>query len=442
MTIRRQWLALILATLVMLLTGFSAAGQAPPTVPASKDDIRSATAVGGQLGPEFQISLATDPEADRYAASVAYNWRHHEYLVVWHNLWPGGHRDIYARRVSASGELLSWFAVSAGPNDRAQPAVVYNGANDEYLITWMYNVNGDGSTYEIWGRTVAWNGGYQNPEFQIITYPNRSFWSPRAAWNSYRNEYLVVWAAINTTTGLPADVAHALLDDDGTNLYGTIITSTDEPHQPDVTYNVAQDEFLVVWRRMWTAGDGDILAARISGSAGTVVDPPGYLVVNVEDEDQRSPTVTTNGQDRYLVAWEHAYPGPCCDWDIRAQLLDVNGGLVGGQFYLAATADDETVPQAAARPGPRHEYVVVWQRSTTANEIVQGWWWTDTQGAWLDVADYAFWNTEGPAVAAGCTSFLAVYEGDSQGDPTVSRHIYGRRWVPYTIHLPLVLRGW
>jgi hypothetical protein len=441
MTIRRQLLPFMLATLVVLLTALTAAGQGPPAAPAAKDAPQDATAIDGQLGPEFQISLPTDPEADRYAPSIAYNWRHREYLVVWHNRWPDNHRDIYARRVSATGQLLSWFAVSTGPNDRVQPDVVYNGTNDEYLIVWMYDASGNGSAYEIWGRTVAWNGGYQNPEFQIITYANRSFWSPRAAWNSYRNEYLVVWSALNATTGVPTDVAHALLAADGSNLYGTIITSSNEPHQPDVTYNVAKDEYLVVWRRMWLPADGDILAARISGGSGTVLDPPGYIAVNVADEDQRNPTVSTNSQDRYLVAWEHAFPGPCCDWDIRARLLDANGGLVDVEYMLGASLDDETVPQAAARPGTRHEYAVVWQRSTTANEIVQGYWWTDTQGAPLDVADYAFWDAEGPAVAAGRTSFLTVYEGDSQGDPSVARHIYGRRWVPYASYLPIVQRN-
>ena len=71
------------------------------------------------------------------------------YEFVWHNTWPGGNHDIYARRVSGDDQILSWFAVSAGSNDRTQPAVTYNATNDEYLIVWMYNVNGDGTTFEI-----------------------------------------------------------------------------------------------------------------------------------------------------------------------------------------------------------------------------------------------------------------------------------------------------
>ncbi len=407
-----------------------------------KDVPESVQAPATLLGPEVQISEPTSPEADRYKPAIAYNWVHREYLVVWHNTWPDGHRDVYARRVSESGKLLSSFTVSAGANDRLQPAVAYNAMNDEYLVTWMYNLNGDGVTYEIWGRTVAWNGSYMNPEFQIITWPNRTFWTPRVTWNGLRNHYMVVWSAHDTTTLVPTDVSHAILAADGTKLYGTIISSAEEPHQPDVAYNIAADEYLVVWRRMWAPGDGDIRGARVSGSLGTVINPPGVFTISAPTEDQLLPAVTTNEQHRYLVVWQHAYPGPCCDWDIRGQELDVTGGLVGDEISIATSLDDETAPAVAARPGTGRAYLCVWQRTTTAGEVIRAGAWGDAGWTYYgDVAAVAFWNNEHPAVAAGRPSFLIAYEGDAQGDPTVYRHIYGRRWVPNVVFVPLVVRN-
>ena len=421
----------------------SAATTAPKaSAPSGERSPNGSLAVTSHLDGEIQISLPTTPECDRYEPTVAYNWGHDEYLVAWHNTWPGGHRDIYARRVSASGQLLSWFSVSAGANDRAQPAVAYNATTDEYLVVWMYNANGDGSTYEIWGRTIAWNGAYQNPEFQIITWPNRTFWTPRVAWNSFRNEYLVVWSALDATTFLPTDVAHAILSDSGTKLYGAIITTAEQPHQPDVTYNIAADEYLVVWRRMWAPADGDIKAARLGGFSGQVVNPPGVFTVNSVTEDQLLPAVATNQQHRYMVVWQHAFPGPCCDWDIRGQELDVNGGLVGSVFTIAATTDDETSPAIVARPGPVRDYLAVWQRSTSTGEQIWAYHRRDDHIEVLQVADGAFWDHENPAAAWGRTGSLIVYEGDSQGDPTVYRHIYGRRWVPNAVFLPLVVRSY
>jgi hypothetical protein len=437
-------ISILLTAGVVILAASSilpAAALAPevnaPSGGESPDDALATTSV---LGGEIQISLPTTPECDRYQPSVAYNWVHDEYLVVWHNAWPDGHQDIYARRVSHSGQLLSWFSVSAGANDRVQPAVAYNASTDEYLVVWMYNANGDGSTYEIWGRTIAWNGAYQNPPFQIITWPNRTFWTPRVAWNSIRNEYLVVWSAHDATTLTPTDVAHALLAADGSKLFGTIISSAEEPHQADVTYNVAADEYLVVWRRMWAPADGDIRAARIAAGPGVVVDPPGVFTIDAPEEDQQLPAVTTNEQHRYLVVWQHAFPGPCCDWDIRGQELDVNGNLVGSVFSIASTTDDETSPAVVARPGPVRDYLVTWQRTASTGEEIWAYHRKDATIEVFDVAASAFWDHESPAVAWGRVAPLIVYEGDSQGDPTVYRHIYGRRWVPNAVHLPLVVR--
>lgn len=425
----------------ILTAGVVMLGLAPgASSPSGGPDADGSLAARSHLGSEIQISLPTSPECDRYRPAVAYNWRHDEYLVVWHNTWSGGHRDIYGRRVSESGQLLSWFAISAGPNDRAQPAVAYNATNDEYLVVWMYNANGDGSTYEIWGRTIAWNGSYQNPEFQIITWPNRTFWTPRVAWNGYRNEYMVVWSAFDATTLLPTDVAHAILSAGGTKLYGAIISTAEQPHQADVTYNIAADEYLVVWRRMWTSTDGDIRAARLGGFSGAVVTPPGVFTINGAAEDQLLPAVATNQQHRYMVVWQHAYPGPCCDWDIRGQELDVNGNLVGSPFFIASTADDETSPAVVARPGTDRDYLAIWQRSRSTGEEIWAYYRTDASIDVFEVAAAAFWDHESPAVAWGRVGSLIVYEGDSQGDPTVHRHIYGRRWMPNAVYLPLVVR--
>ena len=442
MSVRRTQLTVVVAGLLLLAIAVTPGLQAPAGAQEGKTDVEGIVSPAALLGGEIQISPPSATAADRHVPSVAHNSKHDEYLVVWHNTWPGGHRDIYARRVTDSGRLLSWFAVSAGPNDRAQPAVAYNATRDEYLVVWMYNANNDKSTFEIWGRIVSWNGAQLGPEFQIISWPNRTFYTPRAVWNGRTNEYLVVWNAHDATTLQPTDIAHAILSHTGAKLYGAIISAADQPHQIDVTYNVANDEFLAVWRRMWNPGDGDIRAARIEGFGGQVVTPPGVFTVNASTEDQMFPSVATNGQNRYIVVWQHAFPGPCCDWDIRAQEVDQNGGLVGSWFYLSSSSDDETVPRVAARAGPRREYMAVWQRTTTGGETIRGRWWSGNTGTAIPliVADYAFWDVERPAIAAGSTGFLTVYTGDAQGDPTVQQHIYGRIWTRNNAFLPLLMR--
>jgi len=389
---------------------------------------------------EFRISEPTDPEAERHLPAIAYNSVHDEYLVVWHNEWPSGHRDIYARRVSSSGKLLSWFAVSAGTNDHLQPDVVYNATNDEYLVVWMYDVNGDGSVYDIWGRIVAWNGAYQKPEFQIITWPNRSFWTPKAAWNKFYNEYMVVWNAVDATTTVPTDIAHAIFNSNGIKQHGAVIATADLPHQVDITYNHATTEYLVVWRRMQAPADGDILAARLGGFSGEKINPPGVITVSNTAQDQLRPAVATNQHNRYIVVWEHAFPGPCCDWDIKARELDNSGSLLASERFLLATPDDETYPTVAVRNGPGWEFVMVCEEDLPSGEAIWAWYESPNGFHVFPVAEAVFWDHETADVAMGKVSTLISYAGDTSGDPTIHKHIYGRVWVPSAVFLPLTRR--
>jgi hypothetical protein len=376
---------------------------------------------------------------------VAYNYRHGEYLVLWHNTWPDGHRDIYARRVSQTGTLLSWFAVSAGSNSRLQPAVAYNAANDEYLVVWMYEAGTN--VYEIWGRTIAWNGSYMNAEFRIIQWANRSFWTPRVAWNSYRNEYMVVWNAFDTSGGLPgvpSDIAGyrvsagGVVQNPGSPL---IFTTYASPHQVDFVYNVAMDEYFlafVVVHTQATTGN-DIYGLRV-GWNGTPVNPPGLIHICEIAQDQNAPAVATNEQDRYMVVWEHEFSST--DHDIYGREYNVLGNPVGSYFPIASWTEDDTAPDIAAK-GANREWLAVWQRALPggAGQAIEGFRWGSeysTPTYFFDVANYVFWDNESPAVAAGIPGYLIVYEGDSS---ITNRHIFGRLWWPEAVYLPLLLRN-
>ncbi|MGQ9627225.1 MAG: hypothetical protein ACUVV0_10030 [Anaerolineae bacterium] len=436
----RMLLVVLLASTVILAAGataFARSWGSPGLAPLMD-----------RLSAEVQISPPASPDtADRYLPAVAHNYRHNEYLVVWHNTWSGPHRDIYARRVSGAGQLLSWFAVSAGSNDRVQPAVAYNATNDEYLVVWMYDVSGNGTKYEIWGRIVAWNGSYMGSPKLIITWTNRSFWTPRVVWNSYRNQYMVVWNAIDTTTGLASDVAGYRVSASGDVINPgspIIISASNTPHQVDIAYNLAADEYLAVWRRMRTTADWDIRGARLRGDNGAVVTPPGEFFINSETVDQRYPAVTTNTQDRYLVVWQHAYSST--DWDIKGQYLNISGGTVGSSYNIASTGANEMYPDVASADPLANEYVTVWQIPTSTgtairarrNRLVGS---TITSLNYFDVASYGFWDSEKPVVACGSPGFLFAYEGDSASDPAVKRHIYGRVWWPNALYLPFIMKN-
>jgi hypothetical protein len=417
------------------------------------------------LGSELQISTPSTPiDANRHKPAVAYNWKHNQYLVAWHNQWPGS-RDIYAQRVSTSGKLVGpWFAVSTGSGDRAQPAIAYSATDDEYLVVWMQEVSSDEN--EIWGRIIAWNGSYMYAPFKIISWAHRMFWTPRVAWNSIRNEYMVVWNAFDTTSGspgVPRDITSARV----TNENGGKVIDTDMlafptdsgPHQVDITYNVAMNEYLMVCVIVHTeASSGNDIYGRRVGWDGT---PKAWIEIYKDDyaggrKHQNHPTVATNEQDKYMVVWDHLYGTyPADDHDIYAREYNANGTPSGSYFTISSYTEDDTVPDVAAN-GASREWVVVWQRALPSGSgySIHGYRWGSAgSGAYtylFDVANWLFYECTNPAVAADSPGYLIVYEElpppgalvqSQSATLTNYQHIYGRMWWPEAMYLPLVLRN-
>jgi hypothetical protein len=321
---------------VMLATLLSIPYAAGAVEPPARDSILNPT---GQFGQEFRnsqpttpecgrcdpqavqwrsmelrISQPTNPESERNFPAVAYNENQREFLVVWENNWPGGFQDIYAQRVGINGELKSHFTVATGAHgdqkNRMQPALGFNKTNGEYLIVYAYDAQGDHVHWEVWGRRVAWNGSWLGPEFQIFSWPNRGFYHPRVAWNSLRNEYLVVASAYDTQTYKWNDVAGRLVLGDGSMPYRGHNISHQfqfrQPFQGDVAYSVADDEYLVVWRETEDS-ETKIFAAHVRGGSGEVL-PPGPFRIAPSIGVQDHPAVAADLKGRYFVVWEEKTP--------------------------------------------------------------------------------------------------------------------------------------
>lgn len=396
-----------------------------------------------RLGDE--VRLSPDGSGERYQPAVAFNYLHGEYLVVWHNTWPGGGRDIYARRVSDTGQVLTWFCVTTGLTNRSNPAVAYNALNDEYLVVWMQEASPN--VYEIWGRIIPWNSPGANADFLIISWANRSFWTPRVAWNTIHNEYMVAWNAFDTTAsfppGLPSDIAGYRVSASGVVQNPgspSIFTTYATPHQVDMVYNVAMDEyflvFVVVHTQVTTAND--IYGLRVSWN-GVPANPPGLILISDSAKDENAPAVATNEQDRYMVVWELAYSST--DHDIFAREYNADGSPFGSYFTLASWTEDTTAPDIAAN-GQGKEWLAVWQQDLGGGGAfaIKGLRWgsyPSTYTYFFDVANFAFWENQNPAVAADIPGYLIVYEGDSS---MTNRHIYGRMWWPETLYLPHVAK--
>ena len=423
---------ILLVSTVLLATGI-APGSGQAADPQGQDvQVNTALASTSWLGSEIWLSGGT-PAADEGRPAIDHNSLHNEYLVVWHNDRPAT-KDIYARRVAERGGLQSWFSISSCSNC-LYPAVAYNRTNDEYLVVWcQYNA----SKWEIWGKIIPWNGPGSNAPFQIAAWTSNNLQVPAVAWNSYRNEYMVVWQTSLVSSGQLLGIGRRRLSSTGASLsnadYITGLGTTNQGF-PDLVYNVAADGYLVVWIEPGASAP-NVFGGRLNRE-GTL--QGAKFAIDPSSNEQQKPAVTTNEQDRYMVVWQEMVSG---DWDIRGKEVNSATGVPLGTTYLIAIsyAIDETTPDVACNGGTG-EYLAVWQQATGSGEAIQAMrWGTNVTTHRFEVAAGGFGDNTNPAVAADIPGYLVTYEWQSW-TPGSDSDIYGRRWVPDVVFLPVVVRN-
>lgn len=407
-----------------------------------------------QVGPEFKVGNPVPPyEANQYLPAIAANYFANEYLVVWHEKIPTSNRYLVGQRVSMDGVPIGpqiLIQPESMGHDRFQPSVSFDFYNQRYLVVWMYDADGSGNNYEIWGKYLQPDGSQPDPQFKIISWPNRSFWSPKVYINKFYQNQLVVWNALDTQTQQFSDIAGALVSGNGLVTPIPLITTEGSPHQVSLTYCNECAKFMVVWRRMHSPADGDIYGAFLHQANGAVMDPPGVFVINNDTVDQNFPSVASDDKSRFVVVWQNAFSGT--DQDVIGQYIDSQGSKLGGTFSLGTSSENETNPQVAGFGWITYKALAVWQRETAAGKAIWAsiWDFGEIHPKPFEVASYPFWDNETPS--ANLENYrmwslvpvpvpLIVYASDSIGDPTIYRNIYGRILQFSQVYMPLLLKN-
>ncbi len=393
------------------------------------------------LQPEIPIS---ERESNEYRPDIAYNSKHNEYLVVWENLWAGGYHDVYAQRISGDGRLLSWFDVSSSSNKKMNPSVAYDPVNDRYLVTFAYDFNGDDSDWDIYGRFIPWNG----PSASLIDFAICDWTSnqrrPSVAYGAAQGEFLVTWT--NAPVGQPSYIsARRVYAAGGFPADPFLVSSGAEDRDfQDVTYNLARNEYLVVWDVLKSTTSLDIYGIRLTatGTYLTGGDPMvmGEFPIAGWPSREELPAVAACAQaDQYLVAWQSDQDTGGADYAIYGRYL--NGDAVPGNVPLIS---DTTSPQlyvdlTCSANGQR--YLVAWQDKYVGGEF----------GIWARLAypnevmepefelvgPRSAADRQFPAVASGRTSFLAAWEHDRDGGTNIDIH---GRLLSYFVYMPFLNR--
>jgi len=325
--------------------------------------------------------------------------------------------------------------------------VAYDPKNGRYLIVWSQKNYGT-SIWEIYGRIIPWNSLGTNAPFLIATlgWTGLDLRKPAVAFGynhltgPYR--YMVVWQNVSISSGVPEGICQNLVSVDGSPLtFPAYIDPGPNDGFPDITFNVATAQFLVVWEEPGGSSGIDISGRRLS-LAG--FNEGNAFSVNADLYDQQHPSVTTNTQHRYLVVWQYDFGGTGTDWDIKGQFLDVSGSKVGGVQSIAMTYDNETLPALAANGGIE-EYLTVWRKDTAYGTGIWG------RLLYTDFSALGSFEIDPPGggdhylTAAGChnSGYLVTYTRDP-GDPSIYGDIYGRMLLePWVVNpgLWLLLLG-
>jgi uncharacterized repeat protein (TIGR01451 family) len=209
---------------------------------------------GSQIGGDIQISQMTGQADD--ALGLAYNARDHEYLTVWKGFQAGAEPEVYGQRLSLTGAEIGTndFQISdMTMNGFANsPRVAWNSRDDQYLVGWAGYLNGStDSTQREWVQLLNATGGKIGSQ-QTISNPSDTFDSfrPDIAYNSNADQYLVSWhdnGGLSGNSRVIGQYLSAAGAEIGTDDFVISLNPPDSLFRPSVDYNAATCDYAAVY---------------------------------------------------------------------------------------------------------------------------------------------------------------------------------------------------
>ncbi len=410
-------------------TDTSQAGQAILTGRRVSDD-------GSTNGNEIFISpYYSRPERVALASSPSAA----EWLLAWQQAAAAPTADIFIQRLDgqgqASGDPLN---LTNHPTSQELPALAAGQAG--YLAVWRDERNQATSGWDIYGQLLTASGTPTGSLIAVTTAVDSQS-NPAVAANSQQHNYLVVWD--DNRAGNNVDIYGQVISSNGSLMgSGFSLSVTNSQNFPEVAYNPAQNNYLVVWEDNRSSSADDIYGQVISAD-GSVVG--SSFAIAAASSNQYDPVVAYHSASQtYLVAWWDRRNG---NYDIYGQIISSTGVLSGSNFAIAnfsGSNNEQAYPDIAALPGGAPgEFLLVWQdRRNSPNwdilaQRVSG------AGVLLDEPDTAGDETnpslnfpldtssdytERPAVAynSAASVYLAAWNNRDDGG------VYTRRYSPTT----------
>ncbi len=214
------------------------------------------------VGSNFRVTGDSPIADDQHAPDVACDPAANQCLVVWRG-WIGDFQ-IYGQLVSVDGSPVgSDFRISGEEAIGVPsqfPAVAYNSDVAEYLVVWSDERNNERYGRDVYGRRVSAEGAPVGDDFMVNSESGQAYdeWvaryegDPDVAYNVAAGEFLVVWADERDYETSGVDIYGQRVAGSGTKVGTELMVSgknskTATLQTPAVACDPVSGECLVVW---------------------------------------------------------------------------------------------------------------------------------------------------------------------------------------------------
>jgi hypothetical protein len=243
----------------------------------------------------------------------------------------------------------------------------------------------------------------------------------RLAYNSLRDEYLMVWREIDKIWAKKVDREGRAA---GSVSYEVSLPTANMKARPEVAYDEINDRYLVVYQYAYSADDWDIRGRFVHGD-GVVThegDWQEFVIENTADGENRPSVAFDRWHQKFLVTWD--------DWNgvyykVRGAFV-VFGGGAGYSFDIACHASEHRwLPKVAWDPWSSKFLVVYDNTVDVLGKLVTA---PDAIGSEIAIAGWP--SPESTPAVATCENFqfLVVWQSDNTGLNVPD--IYGRAVAP------------
>jgi hypothetical protein len=286
-----------------------------------------------------------------------------ECLMAYSSEEVGSGPIIYGRVLNPDGSPSGKdFRLSQQVGLMTKPVIAYSAQAERFLVVWGRKKFGEDRA-EILGLTVGLNGKIIGEEFRI-SFSDLYDQRPAIAYCPGRDRFLVTW------TGGPeydfqqgkSDIYGQFVGGDGNRLQGsnfTIASDGKNQFKSDVTCDVVNDRFLVVWEDQRKLARQDDIYGQLISSDGAMLGG-NFLVAGTRDIERR-PVVAANTKDgTYLVAWESIVDG---NVRVFSQTIDSNGRLLREPTPIGSELGGQRNRPAVAYLKQQDVFLVVFDNS-------------------------------------------------------------------------------